>query len=104
MITSIPEYTSLRVNEKTFRAGESVTMAEIFKTEMQYTFTDGTMIVFMNMETFEEVRIDRSKFENNQIQLLKEGTLDDDACMIDCILPHVLNYHSFDISCCVVKI
>lgn len=78
------------MNEKTFRAGESVTMAEIVKTEMQYTFTDGTMIVFMNMETFEEVRIDKSKFESNQIQLLKEGRFGISACLMYCILSRVL--------------
>ena len=38
---------------------------------MQYTFTDGDNVVFMNMESFEEQRIPKSKFDN--IQLLKEG-------------------------------
>jgi translation elongation factor P/translation initiation factor 5A len=46
-------------------------MADITKTEMQYTFTEGFNVVFMNMETFEEQRIDKSKIEN--VNLLKEG-------------------------------
>ena len=59
------------VQERTFRAGESVVMAEVTKTEMQYTFTDGDNVVFMNMESFEEQRIAKSKIEN--LLLLKEG-------------------------------
>jgi translation elongation factor P/translation initiation factor 5A len=59
------------VQERTFRAGESMTAADITKTEMQYTFTDGDMICFMNMETFEEQRVDKNKISN--LNLLKEG-------------------------------
>jgi elongation factor P len=60
-----------RVQEKTFRAGEPIVMAEISRTEMQYTFTDGDSICFMNMETFEEQRINKKKIDN--LELLKEG-------------------------------
>jgi len=59
------------VNEKTFRAGESITLADVSKCEMQYTFTDGNLLVFMNMETFEEQRMSKSKVEN--VLLMKEG-------------------------------
>lgn len=59
------------VQERTFRAGETVIAADVSKTEMQYTFTDGDTLVFMNMETFEEQRIDKSKIEN--VLMLKEG-------------------------------
>ena len=59
------------VQERTFRAGESIVAAEVVKTEMQYTFTDGDLICFMNMETFEEQRISKKSIEN--ILLLKEG-------------------------------
>jgi len=38
---------------------------------MQYTFTDGNNLVFMNMESFEEQRIDKSKIDN--VLLMKEG-------------------------------
>lgn len=60
------------VQERTFRAGESVTAAEITKTEMQYTFTDGDSICFMNMETFEEQRISKKQI-GDSIKLMKEG-------------------------------
>ena len=59
------------VQERTFRAGESVTAADISKVEMQYTFTDGDLFCFMNMESFEEQRIDKNKISNPL--LMKEG-------------------------------
>ncbi len=61
------------VQERTFRAGESLIAADISKVEMQYTFTDGDMICFMNMQTFEEQRVDKSKISN--LLLLKEGII-----------------------------
>ena len=69
------------VQEKTFRAGESMTAADITKTEMQYTFTDGNLIVFMNMETFEEERVDKAKISN--LNLLKEGTRYSDKSVLE---------------------
>lgn len=61
------------VIEKTFRAGESIQLAEVTKTAMQYTFSDGDSVCFMNMETFEEERIDKSMISN--VLLLKEGEI-----------------------------
>ncbi len=55
--TKIKNLTNGSVQERTFRAGESIAAADISKTEMQYTFTDGDNLCFMNMETFEEQRI-----------------------------------------------
>lgn len=69
--TKIKNLVNGSVQERTFRAGESVVAAEIFKTEMQYTFTDGDNLCFMNMETFEEQRIEKKKIEN--VLLMKEG-------------------------------
>ena len=60
------------VQERTFRAGESVLAAEITKTEMQYTFTDGDSICFMNMESFEEQRISKKQI-GDSLKLMKEG-------------------------------
>ena len=39
--------------EKTFRAGETLEMAELTKMEMQFNYMDGNDYVFMNMETFD---------------------------------------------------
>ena len=59
------------VQERTFRAGESIIAADVTKTEMKYTYSNGDMLCFMNMETFEEQAIDKSKFDN--VDLLVEG-------------------------------
>ena len=52
------------VQERTFRAGETVASADVTKGEMQYTFTEGDNFCFMNMETFEEQRIPKGKLDN----------------------------------------
>lgn len=69
--TKIKNLINGSVQERTFRAGESVVAAEVEKTEMQYTFTDGDMVCFMNMESFEEQRMDKSCIDN--LNLLKSG-------------------------------
>ncbi len=45
------------VVEKTFRAGETVPQANLEKRTMQHTYKEGDQYVFMDMETFEEVRL-----------------------------------------------
>eukprot|EP00638_Chattonella_subsalsa_P007006 CAMPEP_0117758674 /NCGR_PEP_ID=MMETSP0947-20121206/15540_1 /TAXON_ID=44440 /ORGANISM="Chattonella subsalsa, Strain CCMP2191" /LENGTH=189 /DNA_ID=CAMNT_0005578949 /DNA_START=226 /DNA_END=795 /DNA_ORIENTATION=- len=59
--------------EKTFRAGESVTAAQIDKTEGQFTYEEGENYVFMDMETFEEDRIPVD-FLGDTVQWLQEGS------------------------------
>ena len=41
--------------EKTWRAGEAFDDAQVDKEDMQYSYLDGDDMVFMNLETFEEV-------------------------------------------------
>jgi elongation factor P len=38
------------VNEKTWRAGESITLAEIETSDLQYTYEENENWVFMNTE------------------------------------------------------
>ncbi len=45
------------VIERTFRAGETVPQANLEKKNMQHTYRDGEDLVFMDMETYEEVRM-----------------------------------------------
>ena len=71
--TKVKNLVNGSVQEKTFRAGESIISAEVSKTEMQYTFTDGDLLCFMNMETFEEQRIAKNKIDN--VLLMKEGLI-----------------------------
>ena len=73
--TKVKNLVNGSVQERTFRAGESIVAAEVVKTEMQYTFTDGDLICFMNMETFEEQRISKKSIDN--LLLLKEGTFEE---------------------------
>lgn len=70
--TKIKNLVNGSVQEKTFRAGESIVPADVSKTDMQYTYTNGDLICFMNMETFEEQVVDKKKISN--VDLLTEGT------------------------------
>ncbi|WP_204137643.1 elongation factor P [Halomicronema sp. CCY15110] len=57
--------------EKTFRAGETVPQANIEKKVMQHTYRDGEDLVFMDMETYEEVRMTEAQV-GDRIKYLKE--------------------------------
>ncbi len=59
------------VIERTFRAGESLPQANLEKLTMQHTYKDGDEFVFMDMETFEEVRLN-SKELGEKVRFLKE--------------------------------
>lgn len=43
-----------RVNEKTFRSGDSVEVADVFEKEMQYLYSDGSFWHFMDPDTYEQ--------------------------------------------------
>ena len=45
------------VVDRTFRAGETIPSANLEKRTMQHTYKEGEQYVFMDMETFEEVRL-----------------------------------------------
>ncbi|MBC7473316.1 MAG: elongation factor P [Candidatus Sericytochromatia bacterium] len=60
-------------NEKTFRAGEKLEKANIEKKEMQFSYADGNDYIFMDNETFDEMRINKSEL-GNVILYIKEGT------------------------------
>eukprot|EP00892_Ulva_mutabilis_P009742 jgi/Ulvmu1/713/UM010_0085.1 len=57
--------------EKTFRAGEPLTAADVNKQQCQFTYTEGETFVFMDMESYEEVRLPR---DDEWAQYLPEGT------------------------------
>lgn len=71
--TKVKNLVNGSVQERTFRAGEPVVAAEVTKTDMQYTYTDGDQICFMNMDSLEEQRIDKKKVGESYINLMKEG-------------------------------
>lgn len=69
--TKIKNLVTGGIQEKTFRAGETIVLADVAKAQMQYTYSDGDLLCFMNMETFEEVRIRKADIPN--VSLMKEG-------------------------------
>jgi len=60
------------VMEKTFRAGETVPQAVLEKSVMQHTYKDGAEYVFMDMETYEESRLNEVQI-GDRVKYLKEG-------------------------------
>ena len=57
--------------EKTFRAGETVPQANLEKRNMQHTYKDGEEFVFMDMETYEETRMNQESL-GDRVNFLKE--------------------------------
>ncbi|MBV5261479.1 elongation factor P [Synechococcus moorigangaii CMS01] len=60
------------VVEKTFRAGETVPQAVLDKRTMQHTYKEGDDFVFMDMETYEEVRLTENQIGDRVKYLLEE--------------------------------
>lgn len=61
------------VQEKTFRAGESFNDVEIDRKDVQFSYTDGSEKCFMDMKTFEEIRISDNEIPNHKF--LVEGSV-----------------------------
>ncbi|NES73285.1 MAG: elongation factor P [Okeania sp. SIO2D1] len=60
------------VVERTFRAGETVPQANLEKRTMQHTYKEGEQFVFMDMETFEETRLNPNQI-GERVKYLTEG-------------------------------
>ncbi len=58
--------------EHTFNAGIKVEKAMVDKKEMQYLYNTGDSYVFMNMETYEQVELNKKQLED-EIPYLKEN-------------------------------
>lgn len=80
--TKLKNVQSGSVVERTFRAGETVPQAILEKRMMQHTYREGDDLVFMDMETYEEMRLtpeqvgDRVKYlkEEMEINIVTWGT------------------------------
>ncbi|MEM8637498.1 MAG: elongation factor P [Cyanobacteria bacterium P01_G01_bin.54] len=59
------------VVERTFRAGETVPQALLEKRTMQHTYRDGSDLVFMDMESYDELRLPPEKV-GERVKYLKE--------------------------------
>ncbi|HCK88601.1 MAG TPA: elongation factor P [Erysipelotrichaceae bacterium] len=58
------------INEMSFTGGDKVELAHIEKKEMQYLYDDGTNLVFMDTNTYDQVEIDKTRLEW-EMQFLK---------------------------------
>ncbi len=70
--TKLKNVQSGSVVERTFRAGETVPQANLEKSTMQHTYKDGDDYVFMDMETYEESRLNSNQI-GDRVKYLKEG-------------------------------
>ncbi|WP_008309572.1 elongation factor P [Leptolyngbya sp. PCC 6406] len=81
------------VVERTFRAGESVPQATLEKRNMQHTYREGEDLVFMDMETYEEVRMVSSQI-GDRVKYLKEemevSVVSWDGRILDVELPNTI--------------
>lgn len=60
------------IAEYTFNSGIKVPTAHVEKKKMQFLYSSGNLYSFMNMETYEQVELEKSQIEN-EIKYLKEG-------------------------------
>ncbi|XP_041024074.1 elongation factor P [Juglans microcarpa x Juglans regia] len=75
--TKMRNYLSGNTVEKTFRSGVTIDEADIFKETKQFTYKDGSQFVFMDLNTYEEIRLNASDV-GDKMKYLKEG--------MDCIM------------------
>lgn len=57
--TKLKNVLSGKVVDKTFNAGVKVETATVDKRDMQFSYMDGDYFVFMDMETYDQLHIDR---------------------------------------------
>ena len=60
------------ITERTFNAGEKLTAARVERREMQFLYSEGDILTFMNTETYDQIPVSRSLIEE-QMPYLKEG-------------------------------
>jgi len=58
--------------EQTFNAGIKIPSAHVDKLKMQFLYSTGDVYSFMNMETYEQVELDKSQIVE-EVKYLKEG-------------------------------
>ncbi len=70
--TKLKNFRSGAVIDKTFRADEKVEQAIIDRREMQYLYREADALVFMDTETYDQLRVDVDAVES-VVPYLKEG-------------------------------
>ncbi|KAI4353547.1 hypothetical protein L6164_002488 [Bauhinia variegata] len=70
--TKMKNYITGNTVEKTFRAGSSIDEANVSKETKQFTYKDGSQFVFMDLNTYEEIRLQETEI-GDKTKWLKEG-------------------------------
>src|SRR5574344_1033621 len=60
------------VVEKTFRPTEKFPQARIDRVDMQYLYSDGELVNFMNMETYDQIAVDQNTV-GDSLKFVKEN-------------------------------
>ena len=71
--TKLKNVLSGAVVERTFRAGEKVTEVRLIRRPIQYSYTDGDLYYFMDMETFESIPLSGATIGAEQLKYLQEN-------------------------------
>lgn len=61
------------VTDKTFRAGERVEEVRLERRPVQYSYTDGHLYYFMDMQSFEMIPLQAEVIGSDQLDYLKEN-------------------------------
>jgi elongation factor P len=72
--TKIKNVISGGVTERTFNPSDKFPEAFIERKDMQYMYTDGELYYFMDMESFEQVPLDKNKLSDN-FEFVKENEM-----------------------------
>jgi elongation factor P len=70
--TKLKKVSGGAVLERTFRGDEKVPLAVIDKREMQYLYREGSALVFMDTESYDQINVETSKL-GTTVDFLKEG-------------------------------
>lgn len=71
--TKLKNVLSGAVVDRTFRAGEKVTEVRLVRRPVQYSYTDGQLYYFMDMETFEMIPLAGDTVGDDQLRYLQEN-------------------------------
>ncbi len=61
------------VIDRTFRAGEKVTEVRLVRRPIQFTYRDGELYYFMDLETYEMIPLSRDTIGDDQLLYLQEN-------------------------------
>ena len=70
--TKLKNFRTGAVIDRTYRADEKVPLAMIDKREMQYLYRDSSALVFMDLETFDQLHVEADQL-GAAVGFLKEG-------------------------------